>query len=50
MDTTLTFRMKVLLVFFGYTHKNAQVVTGLQISCYKSVHELSTNCVRTACS
>jgi hypothetical protein len=33
-----------------YTHKNAQVVTGLQTSCYKSVHKLSKNCVRTACS
>jgi hypothetical protein len=30
--------------------KNAQVVTGLQTSCYKSVHKLSTSCVRTACS
>ena len=27
-----------------------QVVTGLQTSCYKSVHKLSTSCVRTACS
>ena len=26
------------------------VVTGLQTSCYKSVHKLSTSCVRTACS
>jgi hypothetical protein len=33
-----------------YTRKNAQVVTGLQTSCYKSVHKLSTSCVRTACS
>jgi hypothetical protein len=33
------------------THvKLAQVVTGLQTSCYKSVHKLSTSCVRTACS
>jgi hypothetical protein len=32
-----------------YTRKNAQVVTGLQTSCYKSVHKLSTSCVRTAC-
>jgi hypothetical protein len=32
------------------THKNAQVVTGLQTSCYKAVHKLSTSCVRTACS
>jgi hypothetical protein len=30
------------------TRKNAQVVTGLQTSCYKSVHKLSTSCVRTA--
>jgi hypothetical protein len=33
-----------------YTRKNAQVVTSLQTSCYKSVHKLSTSCVRTACS
>ena len=32
-----------------HTRKNAQVVTGLQTSCYKSVHKLSTSCVRTAC-
>jgi hypothetical protein len=33
------------------THvKTPQVVTGLQTSCYKSVHKLSTSCVRTACS
>jgi hypothetical protein len=32
------------------TLKNAQVVTSLQTSCYKSVHKLSTSCVRTACS
>jgi hypothetical protein len=36
--------------FYVYTRKNAQVVTGLQTSCYKSVHKLSTSCVRTACS
>ena len=30
-----------------YTRKNAQVVTGLQTSCYKSVHKLSTSCART---
>jgi hypothetical protein len=29
------------------TRKNAQVVTSLQTSCYKSVHKLSTSCVRT---
>jgi hypothetical protein len=33
-----------------YTRKNAQVVTGLQTSCYKYVHKLSTSCLRTACS
>ena len=27
-----------------------QVVTSLQTSCDKSVHNLSTSCVRTACS
>jgi hypothetical protein len=32
------------------TIDNAQVVTGLQTICYKSVHKLSTSCVRTACS
>jgi hypothetical protein len=32
------------------TGKNAQVVTGLQTSCNKSVHKLSTSCVPTACS
>ena len=34
----------------GYMRKNAQVGTGLQTSCYKSVHKLSTSCVRIACS
>ena len=33
-----------------YTRKNAHVVTSLQTSCNKSVHKLSTSCVRTACS
>jgi hypothetical protein len=33
-----------------HTRKNAQVVTSLQTNCYKSVHKLSTSCVRTACS
>ena len=33
-----------------YTRKNAQVVTSLKTSCYKSVHKLLTSCVRTACS
>ena len=33
-----------------HTRKNAQVVTSLQTSCNKSVHKLSTSCVRTACS
>jgi hypothetical protein len=31
-----------------YTRKNAQVVTSLQTSSYKSVRKLSTSCVRTA--
>jgi hypothetical protein len=31
-----------------YTSKNAQVLTGLQTSCYKYVHNLSTSCVRTS--
>ena len=30
--------------------KTAQVVTGLQIGCYKPVHKLSASCVRAACS
>jgi exopolysaccharide biosynthesis protein len=34
----------------AYTRKNAQVVTSLQTSCHKSVHKLSTSCVRIACS
>ena len=29
-------------ITFFYTRKNAQVVTSLQTSCYKSVHKLST--------
>ena len=33
-----------------YTRKNAQVATGLQTSCNKSVHKLLTRCIRTACS
>ena len=32
-----------------YTRKNTQVVTSLHTSCNKSVHKLSTSCVRTAC-
>ena len=32
-----------------FTRKNAQVVTGLQTSCHKPVHKLSTRCVRTNC-
>jgi hypothetical protein len=28
-----------------YTRKNAQVVTSLQTSCYKSVHKLSSHCL-----
>ena len=36
--------------FKTYTRKNAQVVADLQTSCYKSVHKLSTSCLRTACS
>ena len=42
-----------ILQLFGsgnYTRKNAQVVTSLQTSCDKSVHQLSTSCVRTASS
>ena len=34
---------------FEYTRKNAQVVASLQTSCNKSVHKLSTSCVRIAC-
>ena len=36
-----------LVLFWRYTRKNAQVVTSLQTSCNKSVHKLSTSCVRT---
>ncbi len=43
-------RFKKLEPVFYYTRKNAQVVTGLQTSCYKSVHKLSASCVRTVCS
>ena len=32
------------------TRENAQLVTSLQTSCYRSVHKLSTSCLRTACS
>jgi hypothetical protein len=32
------------------TRKNAQLVKSLQTSCYKSVHKLSTSCLRTTCS
>ena len=31
-----------------HTRKNAQVVTDLQTSCYKSVQKPSTSCVRAA--
>ena len=40
----------LLFLCFIYTRKNAQLVTSLRTSCYKSVHKLSTSCVRTACS
>ena len=33
-----------------FTRKNAQLLTSLKTSCYKSVHKLSTSCLRTACS
>ena len=36
--------------FKACARKNAQVVTSLQTSCYKSDHKLSTSCVRIACS
>jgi hypothetical protein len=42
--------MNTIKRFENYTRKNAQVVTSLQTSCYKSVHKLSTSCVHTACS
>jgi hypothetical protein len=45
VEGPLTNQMRLI-----YTRKNAQVVTGLQTSCYESVHKLSTSCVRTACS
>jgi hypothetical protein len=32
-------------LIYGYTRKNAQVVTGLQTSCYKSVHKLCSHCL-----
>ena len=32
------------------SRQNAEVVASLQTSCYKSVHKLSTSCVRTAWS
>ena len=37
--------IKIFVTIFLYTRKNAQVVTSLQTSCYKSVHKLSTSCV-----
>ena len=49
LDVMLYFNRKTdyfsalrILIFLG--------VTSLQTSCYKSVHKLSTSCVRTACS
>jgi hypothetical protein len=56
----LLFKLSVIPVFAipvqrsifarGLLCKNVQVVRDLQTSCYKSVHKLSTSCVRTACS
>jgi hypothetical protein len=43
-------RVEKTLMQTIYTRKIAQVVTSMQTSCYKSVHKLSTNCVRTTCS
>ena len=40
----------LLLCVTLHIRKNAQVVTSLQTNCYKSVHKLSTSCLRTACS
>ena len=47
---TLVMLVHILLCTINYTCKNTQVVTSLQTSCNKSVHKLSTSCVRTACS
>jgi hypothetical protein len=47
----LKLAMTCVLVWSGlYTCKNAQVVTGLQTSCYKSVRKLSTSCVPSCCN
>ena len=40
----------VYAIIDKYTRKNTPVVTSLQTSCNKSVHKLSTSCVRTVCS
>jgi hypothetical protein len=50
LDGLLADLLQDVRFLHDYTRKNAQVVTGLQTSCYKSVHKLSTSCVRTACS
>ena len=47
---TYTYIYAEYVMYAEYTSKNAQVVTSLQTSCNKSVHKLSTSCVRTACS
>ena len=44
------FRILHLPKSTNYTRKNAQVITSLQTNCNKSVHKLSTSCVRAACS
>ena len=44
----VVFQVGYVGVIKYYTRKNAQVVTSLQTSCNKSVHKLSTSCVRTS--
>ena len=49
-EGTVVLKYTSFVVDSHYARKNAQDVTSLQTSCYKSVQKLSTSCVRTACS
>ena len=43
--TCQLFVVKANKISNRYTHKNAQVVTCLQTSCYKSIHKLCSHCL-----
>ena len=42
--------MDILDPWYTDTRKNVHVVRSLQTNCYKSIHKLSTSCIRIACN